>query len=145
MPGLSRLTPRVYLCKHLGELAIVQGENPTPHQTLRKRVLIVGGGVTGLTVRVSHLTSLCAELIFLQTAWALLDAGYAVTVISDRWASPEDRITSQIAGALYVIDILAYDSTLKLISCVSADGSGRPLFVGDTRTCSPFSSRSAGA
>ena len=35
-----------------------------------------------------------------QTAWALLDAGYSVTVVSERWASLEDRLTSQIAGAL---------------------------------------------
>ncbi|KDQ55078.1 hypothetical protein JAAARDRAFT_208830 [Jaapia argillacea MUCL 33604] len=48
------------------------------------RVLIVGGGVTGMT-----------------TAWALLDAGYDVTIISSKWASLEDRITSQIAGALW--------------------------------------------
>lgn len=37
-----------------------------------------------------------------QNAWALLDAGYSVTIISEKWASLEDRITSQIAGALYV-------------------------------------------
>ncbi|KIY64183.1 hypothetical protein CYLTODRAFT_457421 [Cylindrobasidium torrendii FP15055 ss-10] len=49
-----------------------------------KRVLVVGGGVTGLT-----------------SAWALLDAGYKVTVISERWANFEQRITSQIAGALW--------------------------------------------
>lgn len=35
-----------------------------------------------------------------QNAWACLDAGYAVTIISDRWASLDNRITSQIAGAL---------------------------------------------
>ena len=36
----------------------------------------------------------------MQNAWALLDAGYSVTVVSERWASLEDRLTSQIAGAL---------------------------------------------
>ena len=39
--------------------------------------------------------------IALWVVKALLDQGYAVTVISDKWASLEDRITSQIAGALY--------------------------------------------
>ncbi|KAH8103352.1 FAD dependent oxidoreductase [Cristinia sonorae] len=53
-------------------------------QKADKRVLIIGGGVTGMT-----------------TAWALLDAGYSVTIMSDRWASMSDRITSQIAGALW--------------------------------------------
>ncbi|KAF9031555.1 FAD dependent oxidoreductase [Hymenopellis radicata] len=50
----------------------------------KKRVLVIGGGVTGFT-----------------TAWALLDAGYDVVIISERWADPENRITSQIAGALW--------------------------------------------
>lgn len=49
-------------------------------------VLIVGGGVTGLT-----------------TAWILLDKGYKVIVVSKEWASygKEQRLTSQIAGALW--------------------------------------------
>lgn len=49
-------------------------------------VLIVGGGVTGLT-----------------TAWVLLDQGYHVTIVAKEWASygNEQRLTSQIAGALW--------------------------------------------
>jgi D-amino-acid oxidase len=49
-----------------------------------KRVLVIGGGVTGLT-----------------TAWALLDAGFGVVVLSDQWAPATPRIVSQVAGALY--------------------------------------------
>ncbi|KAK1223404.1 hypothetical protein PQX77_013721 [Marasmius sp. AFHP31] len=49
-------------------------------------VLVVGGGVIGLT-----------------TAWSLLDQGYKVTILSKEWASygKEQRIASQIAGALW--------------------------------------------
>jgi glycine/D-amino acid oxidase-like deaminating enzyme len=57
--------------------------NPTassPH------VLVIGGGVTGLT-----------------TAWVLLDRGYYVTIVAKEWASYgwQQRLTSQIAGALW--------------------------------------------
>jgi len=50
------------------------------------RVLIVGGGVTGLV-----------------TAWTLLDAGYHVTILAKEWATwtTAQRLTSQIAGALW--------------------------------------------
>ncbi|KAF7585830.1 hypothetical protein BBP40_010052 [Aspergillus hancockii] len=49
-------------------------------------ILIIGGGVTGLT-----------------TAWLLLDRGYYVTVISKEWASygTSQRLTSQVSGALW--------------------------------------------
>ncbi|KAI1452277.1 FAD dependent oxidoreductase [Annulohypoxylon moriforme] len=47
-------------------------------------VLIIGGGVTGLI-----------------SAWVLLDRGYRVTVVSSAWVSDEQRLTSQIAGALW--------------------------------------------
>ena len=49
-------------------------------------VLIIGGGVIGLT-----------------TAWVLLDKGYNVTVVAKDWASygKSQRLTSQIAGALW--------------------------------------------
>ncbi|KAI0834291.1 FAD dependent oxidoreductase [Hypoxylon sp. FL0890] len=47
-------------------------------------VLVVGGGVTGLI-----------------SAWVLLDRGYHVTIVSSAWASDEQRLTSQIAGALW--------------------------------------------
>lgn len=50
------------------------------------RILIIGGGVTGLT-----------------TAWTLLDKGYHVTILAKEWASytKTQRLTSQIAGALW--------------------------------------------
>ncbi|KAF8883580.1 hypothetical protein BD779DRAFT_1801963 [Infundibulicybe gibba] len=73
---------QVYLTREGTELILNYG--PKTHVAPSSRVLVVGGGVTGLT-----------------TAWALLDAGYAVTVVSEKWASLEDRITSQIAGALW--------------------------------------------
>ncbi|KAK8862027.1 nucleotide-binding domain-containing protein [Apiospora arundinis] len=47
-------------------------------------ILIIGGGVTGLV-----------------NAWVLLDRGYRVTIMSSSWANPEQRLTSQIAGALW--------------------------------------------
>lgn len=53
-----------------------------------KHVLIIGGGVSGLTA-----------------AWMLLDKGYRVTILADDWAWTKDyqksRMTSQIAGALW--------------------------------------------
>ena len=56
----------------------------TPQNDSR-HILIIGGGVTGLT-----------------TAWVLLDRGFRVTVLSKQWASlAGDHITSQIAGALW--------------------------------------------
>ncbi|KAF8897693.1 FAD dependent oxidoreductase [Infundibulicybe gibba] len=75
---------QVYLTREGTELLLNYGQNPNHTQPSASRILVVGGGVTGLT-----------------TAWALLDAGYAVTVVSEKWASLEDRITSQIAGALW--------------------------------------------
>ncbi|KUI53483.1 D-aspartate oxidase [Cytospora mali] len=49
-------------------------------------VLIIGAGVTGLV-----------------TAWILLDKGYKVTIVSKDWANftPSNRLTAQIAGALW--------------------------------------------
>ncbi|KAJ3553514.1 hypothetical protein NM688_g3568 [Phlebia brevispora] len=78
------VTPQIHLAEEGGVLVLREGPSPTPVKETLSRVLIIGGGVTGLT-----------------NAWALLDAGYAVTVISDQWASLENRITSQIAGALW--------------------------------------------
>ncbi|OTB04111.1 hypothetical protein M426DRAFT_321211 [Hypoxylon sp. CI-4A] len=52
--------------------------NKSPH------VLVIGGGVTGLI-----------------SSWVLLDRGYRVTIVSSAWASDEQRLTSQIAGALW--------------------------------------------
>jgi D-amino-acid oxidase len=57
--------------------------SPTPSSP---RILVIGGGVTGLV-----------------TAWVLLDRGYRVTIVSKEWASytEKQRLTSQIAGALW--------------------------------------------
>ncbi|KAI5925467.1 nucleotide-binding domain-containing protein [Camillea tinctor] len=55
-----------------------QPSSRSPH------VLVIGGGVTGLV-----------------TSWVLLDRGYHVTILSSAWASDEQRLTSQIAGALW--------------------------------------------
>ncbi|KAJ7636183.1 FAD dependent oxidoreductase [Roridomyces roridus] len=74
---------------------LVMHQNITPHpQRLVKQqadsphILIIGAGVIGLV-----------------TAWALLDKGYKVTVLSKGWANVGqnhgDRLTSQIAGALW--------------------------------------------
>ncbi|KAJ8457072.1 hypothetical protein ONZ45_g18461 [Pleurotus djamor] len=83
---MSYQTSRPDIClTHVGdELILSQTQNPTAKSLPGKHILVIGGGVTGLT-----------------TTWALLDAGYDVTVISERWASLSDRITSQIAGALW--------------------------------------------
>ncbi|KAL8777331.1 MAG: hypothetical protein Q9213_007911 [Squamulea squamosa] len=73
--------------------SIAYGVNYNPYPTPQIRpsiysphILIIGGGVTGLT-----------------TAWILLDRGYRVTVVSKEWCSYTDkqRLTSQIAGALW--------------------------------------------
>ncbi|RYP77593.1 hypothetical protein DL769_003366 [Monosporascus sp. CRB-8-3] len=48
------------------------------------RVLVIGGGVTGLI-----------------SSWVLLDRGYHVTILSNAWANDNQRLTSQIAGALW--------------------------------------------
>jgi len=72
---------------------LVLGKNlsldPLPQQdptATSPTILIIGGGVTGLI-----------------NAWVLLDRGYHVTVVAQRWASftDEQRLTSQIAGALF--------------------------------------------
>ena len=47
-------------------------------------IVIIGGGVTGLT-----------------TACELLQRNYQITVIAERYANKDNRITSQIAGALW--------------------------------------------
>ncbi|KAF2494451.1 putative D-amino acid oxidase [Lophium mytilinum] len=50
------------------------------------RVLVIGGGVSGLV-----------------SAWVLLDAGYPVTILASQYATFNEsaRLTSQIAGALW--------------------------------------------
>lgn len=61
--------------------------NPVkPAGLTARHVLVVGGGVAGLT-----------------TSWILLDQGYKVTVVSQDWATytKAQRLTSQISGALW--------------------------------------------
>lgn len=48
----------IYLAKKNGELVVQQGENPNKLKHADERVLIVGGGVTGLTVSAS-----CASIL----------------------------------------------------------------------------------
>ncbi|KAI1115499.1 nucleotide-binding domain-containing protein [Nemania sp. NC0429] len=55
-----------------------QPTSKSPH------ILVIGGGVVGLV-----------------SAWVLLDRGYHVTILSKAWVSDEQRLTSQIAGALW--------------------------------------------
>lgn len=47
-------------------------------------ILVIGAGISGLT-----------------TAWTLLDRGYKVTIITAKYATVDEKITSQIAGALW--------------------------------------------
>ncbi|KAF8901280.1 FAD dependent oxidoreductase [Mucidula mucida] len=78
-------TPNFFLTRVGDDLVLHRGQPRTGASCIRKkRVLVIGGGVTGFT-----------------TAWALLDAGYEVTIVAERWADPKNRITSQIAGALW--------------------------------------------
>jgi D-amino-acid oxidase len=72
---------------------LITGQNftlsPTPQSSptaTSPHILIIGGGVTGLT-----------------SAWVLLDRGCHVTIVSKEWASytKSQRLTSQIAGALW--------------------------------------------
>jgi hypothetical protein len=57
--------------------------------TESRRILVIGAGITGMA-----------------TAWTLLDSGFKVTVIANQFAETTigngSRLTSQIAGALYV-------------------------------------------
>lgn len=86
----------------------------------------------------------CKLNILLQSAWALIDAGYKVTIVSERWASLESRITSQIAGALYVV---VYDALKPRVlnNGMVTGGSGPLLCADDTQMSFPSSCRRAGA
>lgn len=50
MPGISITAPQIYLTKEAEELVLRQGVNPNRMLRADTRVLIIGGGVTGLTV-----------------------------------------------------------------------------------------------
>ena len=50
MPALPSSSPQIYLVKEAEELVLRQGANPNRMQNAGTRILIVGGGVTGLTV-----------------------------------------------------------------------------------------------
>ncbi len=50
MATLSSSAASIYLAKQNGELVLQQGESPNRLKHTDKRVLIIGGGVTGLTV-----------------------------------------------------------------------------------------------
>jgi len=76
----------LYLRQVGRNLALIQRDRPAIQPAPSRRVVVIGGGVTGLT-----------------TAWALLDAGFGVVVISDKWAPALPRIVSQVAGALCVL------------------------------------------
>jgi D-amino-acid oxidase len=79
----SDQTLQPYLVQAGGNLTLEYRPPSSPSRSRNKRVLIIGGGVSGLT-----------------TAWVLLDAGFDVVVLAERWAPAAPRITSQIAGAL---------------------------------------------
>ncbi|KAF5365802.1 hypothetical protein D9757_012664 [Collybiopsis confluens] len=76
-------TPNFYLELEKNELQLRVG-TPSPATPKNERILVIGGGVSGMT-----------------SAWALIDQGYDVTIVSERWADRKNRITSQIAGALW--------------------------------------------
>ncbi|KIY67306.1 FAD dependent oxidoreductase [Cylindrobasidium torrendii FP15055 ss-10] len=82
---MSLLSAPDFGLSRFGDDLVLHHGQPIHHPDApKKRVLIVGGGVTGFT-----------------SAWTLLDAGYDVTIIAERWTDPNNRITSQIAGALW--------------------------------------------
>ena len=52
MPALVSSIPDVFLTKVGTELLLNQGSNPRRMQQADKRILIIGGGVTGMTVSI---------------------------------------------------------------------------------------------
>ncbi|KAH6647124.1 FAD dependent oxidoreductase [Truncatella angustata] len=56
----------------------------SPPRSNAKHVPVIGGGITALV-----------------TAWVLLDHGYRITLVAKSWFSKTERLTSQIAGALW--------------------------------------------
>ena len=50
MAGISITVPQIYLAEESGELVLREGVNPNQGVHAATRILIIGGGVTGLTV-----------------------------------------------------------------------------------------------
>ena len=50
MPSVLSSAAQIYLAKEAGELVLRQGANPNRLTNAATRILIIGGGVTGLTV-----------------------------------------------------------------------------------------------
>ena len=50
MPSIAASIPQIYLAKEGGELVLHHGANPNRMANADTRILIIGGGVTGLTV-----------------------------------------------------------------------------------------------
>ena len=59
MATVRSSTPAIYLAKQDGELVLQQGENPNQSKHTDQRVLIIGGGVIGLTVSIFDFHLLC--------------------------------------------------------------------------------------
>lgn len=59
MATSSSSASAIYLAKQGNELVLRQGENPNQSKHTDQRVLIIGGGVTGLTVSILDLRLLC--------------------------------------------------------------------------------------
>lgn len=73
---------------HPGISLLVDQEPFVKPTAFSRRIIIIGGGISGL-----------------MTAWILLDKEYLVTILSKEWARPsgwqDSRLTSQVAGALW--------------------------------------------
>lgn len=53
MVALTTAFHHIHLAEDAGELILLQGDRPYPLKHADTRVLIIGGGVTGLTVSLS--------------------------------------------------------------------------------------------
>ncbi|KAL2818154.1 FAD dependent oxidoreductase [Aspergillus cavernicola] len=84
-----------------------EGKPLRPPSSSAAHILVIGGGVIGVT-----------------TAWLLLDKGYKVTIISKEWASYSDkqRLTSQVAGALWEYPPAVCGHHTDIISLTNSKG-----------------------